>query len=579
MEKTLLFVSVFLLLFSGASGQVDCSNIGFEQGNTSGWTLSYGTVADANMKVVYQGETSGTHANEHYVTSAGDGNDPKVPSISMVAPGSTHSIRLGNTTTGTHFSRLHTEYLVTADNTLFQYQFAVLLQNTGSGNQNHASYQKPGFNILIFDSNGDELSCSNYDIQLQGNNTVNGFSTSGDIQYRPWTTGAIDLRNYIGKKITIVVTAHGCTQRGHFGYAYFDAQCLKSEIKQVSNCPDSDGYLTLQAPEGFGSYLWNNGETTSSIRVKAVLGEKYNVKLVPLASLDPSCALQLDYTISYKKLSATLDRSICEGEQLAVGDTVYRTSGTFVRNISRSSVCDSTVTLNLTVNRVAHYTQTVSICEGESLAVGDTTYRTEGSYIKAIAMPTGCDSIVTTHLTVTDLALKLTPNLYITQGDSVQLHAIAEPVGAYEYIWQMAADLSCQDCAEPWAKPDKSVQYLLSVTDSEHICSQQAKVMISVKPCGIDIPTAFSPNDDAHNNVFFVFGNPCVKQVKEMWIYNRWGEVIFKNQNFTASDAAQGWSGKYHGNDSPAGVYPYKISVELMSGKIREYVGVVTLLR
>lgn len=83
----------------------------------------------------------------------------------MVAPGSTHSIRIGNVTEGGHFSRIHTEYTVTADNTLFQYKFAVILQNTGvDGRANHEPFQKPGFDILIFDSNGEELPCSSYDI-------------------------------------------------------------------------------------------------------------------------------------------------------------------------------------------------------------------------------------------------------------------------------------------------------------------------------------------------------------------------------------------------------------------------------
>ncbi|TDE08392.1 T9SS type B sorting domain-containing protein [Dyadobacter psychrotolerans] len=578
MRLSLLLPILILVNAANASAQVDCSNIGFEQGTTAGWSLSYGTVVDVNQKVVYQGETSGTQGTEHFVTSSG--NDPKIPSIPMVAPGSTHSIRIGNTSTGTHFTRIKANYLVTQDNTLFQYQFAVLLQNTsGTGQAAHAAYQKPGFNIQIYDTNGDELTCSSYDIQLQGESTVDGFLTSGDIQYRPWTTGAIDLRNYVGKTITIVVTAHGCTQKGHFGYAYFDAQCLKSEIKALSSCPDENGDMTLQAPEGFGKYTWNTGETTQSIKVKANLGDKYNVKLVPLASLDESCALQLDYTIQYKKMTASLNQTICEGEQVAVGDTVYKTSGTFIRNISRSNVCDSTVTLTLIVNPTVKYTQSLRICEGESVAVGDTVYTTPGTYIKNVPQLTGCDSVVTTKLEVVQLALSVTPDLYITAGDSVQVHALAEPSGSYEYVWKTQNSLSCQSCADAWAKPLVSTLYTVAVSDTAHVCSQQGQVRIAVKPCGIEIPDAFSPGNDQLNEVFYVFGNSCVKQIKEMCIYNRWGEVIYQKENFAASDPASGWQGTYHGQISPPGVYPYKIKVELNSGAMLNYNGVVNLLR
>jgi len=586
MKRLLLSFYLILLTFIPALAQVDCNNIGFEQGNLNGWTTTYGTVTDANQKTVYGPEFNGS-LNDHYVTSLSDGNDPRVPAIPMVAPGSTHSIRIGNITEGSHYSRIHSEYAVTADNTLFQYKFAVILQNTigngggggGGGGANHEPFQKPGFNILIFDANGEELTCSSYDIQLQGIDTVEGFEASGDIQYRNWTTGAIDLRKYIGKTITIVVTAHGCTRQRHFGYAYFDAECLKSEIKTASACPDESGFMTLMAPAGFGKYTWNNGETTQNIRVKAQLGDRYAVKLVPLGSLNESCELQLDYTIEYKKTASSIERIICKGDEVAVGDTVYRTTGTFVRNINRSNVCDSTVTLKLTVNPAPVYTQVISICEGEGLAVGDTIYKTPGTYVRSIPQITGCDSTVTTTLTVVELNLSVTPGSTITQGDSVQIGALVNPAGSYDYFWQENGSLSCSNCAETWVSPNVSSSYVVAVSDPGKVCNKEARVKISVKPCGISIPDAFSPNSDQYNDVFFAYGNTCVSLIREMVVYNRWGEVVYMQQNFSASDPSYGWTGTYKGMLSSPGLYPYKFKVELKNGNVVDYKGVVNLLK
>lgn len=577
--RKLFYYTFFALLPVLANAQVDCSNIGFELGNTSGWQLSYGTVDDENQKVVYLNETDGTRDNEHYVTSASDGNDPKIAAISAVAPGSTHSIRIGNTSTGTHFTRIKTQYLVTADNTLFQYKFAVLLQNTSGGMQNHEPYQKPGFNIEIFDSNGDALTCSNYDIQLQGNNTVDGFQTSGDIQYRNWTTGAIDLQSYVGKTITIVVTAHGCTQRGHFGYAYFDAQCLKSEINTASNCPDQDGYMTLVAPSGFGKYTWNNGETTQSIKVKANLGDKFSVKLVPLASLEASCSFSLEYKIRFNQASYEFAKSICEGEEVAVGDTVYKTSGIFIRNVSKSNVCDSIVTLHLTVNPRAAYTQDLKICKGEQVTVGDSVYSESGTYTNLISLPTGCDSLVTTNLEVKEVDLSVTPNVSIVAGEVAELHAMVSPAGSYTYNWTEAAGLSCPTCPDTKASPVATTIYTVSVIDNENVCNEQGRVTVTVKPCGIMVPDIFTPNQDGKNEVFFVYGNSCVKQVSEMTIFDRWGQVIFYKINFVASDPASGWDGNYKGVSVNAGSYPYKIKVELNNGEKLDYSGAITLVR
>lgn len=579
MKHALPLTVILCLLLQMAAAQVDCSNIGFEQGNTNGWTLTYGTVTDQNLQTVFQNEANGSQNNEHYVTSVSDGNDPKIPSIPMVAPGSTHSIRIGHVNEGGHFSRIHTNYTVSADNTLFQYKFAVILQNTGAdGRANHESYQKPGFNILIFDSNGEELPCSSYDIQLEGSNTVEGFQASGDIQYRNWTVGAIDLRDFVGKTITIVVTAHGCTRMRHFGYAYFDAECLKSEIKQVADCPDEDGFLTLAAPEGFGKYQWNNGETSPQIKVSASVGDKYHVEMVPRGSLDESCALGLDYEVGFKKKTATLVKAICEGDVFALGDTLLRTGGVYVRNVSKSNVCDSTVTLTLTVNPVSAFTQTVRICEGERVVVGDSAYTIAGTYVQQIPQPTGCDSTVTTTVEVVRIDIAVTPSLSITQGDSVHLEPLIEPAAAYAYHWDQVG-LSCADCPDPWASPLQSTLYQLEVTDPEKVCTRQARVQVYVKPCGIEVPDAFSPNHDRYNEVFYVFGNTCVRQVNEMYIYNRWGEVIFQKSNFAASDPAAGWDGTYHGAGMAPGVYPYKIRVELKNGSFLSYTGVVNLLR
>lgn len=579
MKHFLRLSIIFCLFLQAVHAQVDCSNVGFEQGNASGWVLTYGTVTDANQQTVFQAERNGTQNNEHYVTSLSDGNDPKIPSIPMVAPGSTHSIRIGNVTEGGHFSRIHTEYTVTADNTLFQYKFAVILQNTGvDGRANHEPFQKPGFDILIFDSNGEELPCSSYDIQLEGTNTVEGFQASGDIQYRNWTVGAIDLRNFVGKKLTIVVTAHGCTRMRHFGYAYFDAECLKSEIKQVADCPDADGYITLAAPEGFGKYSWDNGETSQQIRVKANAGDKFHVEMVPRGSLDESCALGLDFTVGFKKKTAVLVQAICDGDSFALGDTLLKTSGVYVRNVSKSSVCDSTVTLTLTVNPVGKFTQNLRICEGESVTVGDSTYAQPGTYIQNIPQATGCDSVVTTILEVVRIDLSVTPALSITQGDSVHVEPLVEPSGSYTYHWDQPG-LSCTDCPDPWASPAQSTLYRLEVSDHDKVCTRQARVQVYVKPCGIEIPDAFSPNNDQLNEVFYVYGNACVKQVREMFIYNRWGEVIYQKSNFAASDPSAGWDGSYHGEKTSSGVYPYKIRVELTNGSFLSYKGVVNLLR
>jgi gliding motility-associated-like protein len=60
-----------------------------------------------------------------------------------------------------------------------------------------------------------------------------------------------------------------------------------------------------------------------------------------------------------------------------------------------------------------------------------------------------------------------------------------------------------------------------------------------------------------------------------MRIFDRWGELIFESK-----DINQGWNGTYNGENSPDGVYVWKIRYVDIENQIpQEIIGHVTLLR
>jgi hypothetical protein len=68
--------------------------------------------------------------------------------------------------------------------------------------------------------------------------------------------------------------------------------------------------------------------------------------------------------------------------------------------LTNTNGCDSTAVLNLTINNAVTTSNTVSICSGDSFSVGTSTYNTAGTYIDTLTTVDGCDSILTTTLTV-----------------------------------------------------------------------------------------------------------------------------------------------------------------------------------
>ncbi|MDB5228891.1 MAG: hypothetical protein JWN78_3084 [Bacteroidota bacterium] len=109
---------------------------------------------------------------------------------------------------------------------------------------------------------------------------------------------------------------------------------------------------------------------------------------------------------------------ICQGQSVTVGNHTYTTSGTFKDTLQTSKGCDSIVTTNLTVNPVKTTTQSPVICQGQSVTVGNHTYTTSGTFKDTLQTSKGCDSIITTNLTVNP-AIATTQNPVVCQGQSV----------------------------------------------------------------------------------------------------------------------------------------------------------------
>ncbi|RZJ88671.1 MAG: gliding motility-associated C-terminal domain-containing protein [Chryseobacterium sp.] len=117
---------------------------------------------------------------------------------------------------------------------------------------------------------------------------------------------------------------------------------------------------------------------------------------------------------------------------------------------------------------------------------------------------------------------------------------------------------------------------LLSVVIAAHVgYSQNHSSNDVIKPVArkIMIPTAFTPNNDGHNDVFKMV-NITDETLLEMRVFNRWGTVVFATNNISS-----GWDGKYKGQDQPMAVYGYAIKIRYSDGAEEVYKGTVTLIR
>jgi len=85
-----------------------------------------------------------------------------------------------------------------------------------------------------------------------------------------------------------------------------------------------------------------------------------------------------------------------------LNSTPYATSGTYTQTLTNANSvgCDSTITLNLTVNNPTSSTITTTACS--SYTLNSTTYNATGTYIQTLTNgnSVGCDSTITLNLTI-----------------------------------------------------------------------------------------------------------------------------------------------------------------------------------
>jgi gliding motility-associated-like protein len=106
-------------------------------------------------------------------------------------------------------------------------------------------------------------------------------------------------------------------------------------------------------------------------------------------------------------------------------------------------------------------------------------------------------------------------------------------------------------------------------------CSDSARKTLTVLDfCLIDVPTAFTPNNDGLND-YFQPHNALKADNYEFKVYNRWGQLIFQSNNWRDK-----WDGKINGILQPTAVYVWMLRYYHRDTKQPVFKkGTVTLIR
>ncbi len=187
-------------------------------------------------------------------------------------------------------------------------------------------------------------------------------------------------------------------------------------------------------------------------------------------------------------------------------------------------------------------------------------------------------------------AVSLPPSFEIILGDNQQLQAAIPPsfplAMINHVIWDPLTGLSftgssIEELLNPVAMPLVTTEYNVAIVTAEG-CRAESRTVIGVNhDLDIYAPNIIMPEDpDGLNGAFTLFTRPgTLFQVLSLHIYDRWGEEMFVNKNFSPDKPELGWAGTFKGEPVNPGVFIWWAEVELIDGQKRLLKGDVTVVR
>jgi len=396
-----------------------------------------------------------------------------------------------------------------------------------------------------------------------------------------WTDGTVNIS---GNPITvfpdtsqiwsvIVTDSAGCTDTDsvtlyvnylELSLTYEDTVCFGTLTTL-----EAEASGTLPGTNSTYSYLWNTGQTTSSIQI-ALAGITTLMVTVTDGCSRPTTASATIYLYPFPDIGIKIDLSpVCAFTEITFSDTINNIPGSqYLWDFD-----DGYTGTGLTVQ---HF------------------YSSGGTYYPSVTVttPQGCS--LSAALTV-PVEIHAIP--YVNFMANPKVTEIIYPLVSFTNIsWVSSGGIIV---SQLWEFGDGDTSNLLDPTHiyqdtgsfpvtltvtTQFGCVGQITKIVRIDPhIEFSIPNAFTPNpygssggtydpESFDNDVFY----PLTKYVREylFQIYNRWGELVFKSD-----DLAIGWDGYYKGKLCQQETYIWKLDIEWTTGRKFNEVGRILLIR
>ena len=444
--------------------------------------------------------------------------------------------------------------------------------------------------------------------------TLNGAGANGYV----WDNGVTDGVPFVQAVGTITYTVTGTDVNGCQNTDQADVTV--NPLPNVNAGLDQtvcEGTAVTLNGSGANGYVWDNGVTDGVPFAQGVGTITYTV----IGTDANGCQNndQINVLVNPNPvINAGVDQSSCDGQwitlnatgapsliwdnavvnnvpfQQGVGTINYTVTGTLATG------CFSTDAVSVTVLQNPIVTAgDVVICEGEEAILsgagavsyvwtggvqnGQAFYPSQSDVYTVIGTAAnGCSSEAQATVTVN-------PAPYV-DFDVLNLHLTTtdpttgfdnQSIGAVSYEWNFGDGSSINTQFEPTHTfpEDQPGEYIIELTGySEFGCpARDIKYVHIFRDYLIYVPNAFTPDNSGVNEVFKPVMTGFDEQGYTMYIFNRWGNLIFETH-----DMEVGWDGTFHDVNTQVqdGVFTWKIEAQLKdSADTKIFVGHVSILK
>ncbi|MFZ4634764.1 MAG: gliding motility-associated C-terminal domain-containing protein [Saprospiraceae bacterium] len=285
-------------------------------------------------------------------------------------------------------------------------------------------------------------------------------------------------------------------------------------------------------------------------------------------------------------VTVVLDHPLCEGDTVLVNGNPYFVGnhvGVEVIKNGAVSGSDSIIQIALVPVASPFFILLDTLCPDGFYVINGVRYdKKNPNGLETIpnGSALGCDSLVLVELFFRELSLYIGEDRTAVLGDQLCVDAFfgLQPM---DYEWTPPPPCNAPDCTN-FCTPASALgtyQYALSATDV-HGCRLQDTVTIQVTDDSrVYIPNIFSPGADEPNGRFHISTDQSIATIRQFWIADRWGNLLYQTNDVLPNDPDSGWDGTYAGKTLDAGVYFYFAQLERINGSVLTRSGTVTIVR